>query len=80
MTHAELDTYLTEHLTPLLHHDAWLRTLQIATRFPRYSPTNQLLIAAAHPEALRRGISHVANHGTPSAERIPRHSHHSALD
>lgn len=51
MTHAELDTYLTEHLTPLLHHDAWLRTLQIAARFPRYSPTNQLLIAAAHPEA-----------------------------
>lgn len=42
---------LTAAVTELTSSDAWARMLQVAARFPTYSPSNVLLIAVQRPDA-----------------------------
>jgi hypothetical protein len=46
---------LTAAVAELARSDAWLRMLRVAARFPRYSPSNVLLIAVQNPDASNVG-------------------------
>lgn len=51
MNATESQAFVREHLSRLTSHDDWLRALQFARRFHRYSFTNSLLIWAQHETA-----------------------------
>ena len=44
---------LTAAVDALVHGHNWQQMLQVAARFPRYSPNNVLLITAQRPDATR---------------------------
>ena len=48
---AKIHEQLTTAVAELARSDAWLRMLRVAARFPRYSPSNVLLIAVQRSEA-----------------------------
>jgi antirestriction protein ArdC len=50
---ARVHEQLTAAVAELARSHAWLRMLQVAARFPRYSPSNVLLIAMQRPDASR---------------------------
>ena len=52
---ARIHEQLTTAVAELARSDAWLRMLRVASRFPRYSPSNVLLIAMQDPDASNLG-------------------------
>jgi len=52
---AAIHTQLVDAVENLVHSDAWATMLRVAARFPTYSPSNVLLIAAQRPDATRVG-------------------------
>lgn len=52
---AAIHAQLVDAVENLVHSDAWTTMLRVAARFPTYSPSNVLLIAAQRPHATRVG-------------------------